>query len=208
MVQRSPILIERLPWDEVYEKFVSLIKFAAGSVYNQFRTVEAEDLFQEGQLVLYRCWTLYGDKGWSEFSPIFKASLWRKLREISGRKQHYTVDFDTLIEEGNEPGYDVDFDTDIDDEEKLTRLAESLRDNPVALTILREFLNPSERTLWEGKMEIARKEMLRSQNYNVMIPKTVSPSRKAIKRGMEISQLKFDKGFDALKAAVKEVYKS
>lgn len=208
MVTRSPIIIERLPWNEVYDKFVSLIKFAARSVFNQFKTVEAEDLFQEGQLILYRCWTLYGDKGWNEFTPIFKASLWRKLREISGKKHHYTVDFDTLIEEGDEPGYTTDFDTNLDDEEKLTRLAESLRDNPIALTILREFLNPSERTLWEGKMEIARKEMLRAQNYNVMIPKTISPSRKAIKRGMEISQLKFDQGFDALKKAAKEIYKS
>ena len=57
-------------------------------------------------------------------------------------------------------------------------------------------------------MEVARKEMLRSQNYNVMVPKNVSPSKKAIKRGMEISQVKFDQGFDALKAAMKEVYKA
>ena len=157
--------------------------------------------------MLYRCWTLYGNKGWEQFAPMFKASLWRKLREISGKKHHYTVDFETLMDNGEEPGYETDFDESIDDEEKLTRLAESLRDNPIALTILREFLNPSERTLWEGKMEIARKETLRNQNYNVLVPKTLSPSRKAIKRGMEISQVKFDKGMDDLKEAMRAIYK-
>ena len=207
MVQRTPIIIERLPWAEVYEKFVSLIRYAASSVYNQFKTVESEDLFQEGQLILYRCWTLYGDRDWNQFTPMFKASLWRKLREISGKKRHYTIDLDTMAESGFEPGYDVDFDTNIDDEEKLTRLAESLRDNPIALTILKEFLRPSERTLWESKMEIARKEMLRSQNYNVLVPTEIGPTKKSIKRGMGISQLKFDQGWNDLKTAMKEVYK-
>lgn len=205
-ITRNPVFAERLPWEEVYEKFISLIKYAAGSIYNQFKTVEFEDLFQEGQLMLYRCWTLYGDKSWEEFTPIFKASLWRKLRELSGRKRHYTVDLDSLTELGAEPGYETDYDANIDDEEKLTRLAESLRDNPVALTILREFLHPSERTIWETKMEIARKTTLRDQNYNVMVPTTLTPNKKLIRRGMEISQLKFDQGFNRLKAAVKEVY--
>ena len=206
-MNRVPIMVQRLPWDEVYEKFVALIKFAAGSVYNQFKTVDSEDLFQEGQLVLYRCWTLYGDKDWEQFAPIFKASLWRKLRELSGKRHHYTVDLDTLTENGAEPGYDVDFDSSIDDEEKLTRLAESLRDNPVALTILREFLNPSARTLWEGEMEIARKNMLKSQNYNVFVPVGIAPTKKTIKRAMEIPQIKFDQGWNELKAAMKEIYK-
>lgn len=206
-VQRTPIIIDRIPWEEVYEKFVNLIRFSASSVYNQFKTVDTDDLFQEGQLILYRCWTLYGDRGWEQFTPIFKASLWRKLREISGKKRHFTVDLDTLSETGSEPGYDIDFDTNLDDEEKLTRLAESLRDNPVALTILREFLNPSERTIWESEMEIARKATLRDQNYNVMVPISVTPSKKTIKRGMEISQVKFDKGWNELKSAMKEIYK-
>ena len=107
--------MERLSWDDVYEKFVKLIKFAAKNVYNTFQTESAEDLFQEGQLVLYRCWLFYGDKDMSNFSTIFKSALWRKLREISGRKRHFTVDFETMSEKGLEPGYEPDYDVKIDD---------------------------------------------------------------------------------------------
>lgn len=205
-IKRTPIIIERLPWDTIYEKFINLIKFAASSVFNTFKTIETEDLFQEGQLILYKCWIMYGDRDESQFSSIFKASLWRKLRELSGKKHHFTVDFDTLAENGEEPGYENDFDLQIDDEEKLTRLAEKLRENPIALTILREFLNPSERTLWEIKMEIARKKTLKNQNYRVVIPTTISPSKKTIQRGMDISKVLFNKEFELLKEAVKEIY--
>ena len=205
-VERKPIIIERLPWEEVYNKYVNLIKFAASNVFDTFKTIEPEDLYQEGQIILYRCWILYGDRDWTQFSAIFKASLWRKLRELSGKRRPLTIDFDTLIDSGAEPGYEKDIDLQIEDEEKLTKLAESLRDNPVALTILREFLNPSERTIWEGKMEIARKKTLKNQGYNVTVPKSIIPNKKTIKRGMEIPQTVFDKGYKQLKSEMKIIY--
>ena len=205
-IKRTPVIIERLPWSNIYEKFINLIKFAASSVFNTFKTIETEDLFQEGQLILYKCWIMYGDRDEAQFSALFKAALWRKLRELSGKKQHFTIDFDTLAENGEELGYETDIDLQIDDEEKLTRLAEKLRDNPIALTILKEFLKPSERTIWEIKMEIARKQTLKNQNYHVIVPKTISPSKKTIQRGMDISKALFNQEFEILKEAVKEIY--
>lgn len=206
-IERIPIQENRLPWDDVYDKFVNYIKFAASSVYNQFQTESAEDLFQEGQLVMYRCWLLYGDKSIEEFGPIFKASLWRKLREISGKKYHPTVDFDTLTEAGVEPGYEKDIDAEIDESERFHKLVDMLADQPIALTILKEFIAPGDRTLWEAQMECARKKMLQNQNYAVVVPSSVQPTKKTIRRGMEISMAKFDQHFAILKNAMREVYK-
>lgn len=206
-IERIPIMKERLDWDSVYDKYVNYIKFASSSVYNQFQTESAEDLFQEGQLMMYRCWLLYGDKPMEEFGPIFKASLWRKLREISGKKHHTTVDFDTLTEAGVEPGYEKDIDAEIDESERFQKLVDMLSDQPIALTILKEFIAPGDRTLWEAQMERARKEMLQNQNYAVMVPVSVQPTKKTIRRGMEISMAKFDQHFAILKNAMREVYK-
>lgn len=206
-VNRLPIMKERLDWDSVYDKFVNYIKFAASSVYNQFQTESAEDLFQEGQLMMYRCWLLYGNKPIEEFGPIFKASLWRKLREVSGKKHHPTVDFDTLIEAGAEPGYEKDMDVEIDESERFHKLVDMLSDQPIALTILKEFIAPGDRTLWEAQMERARKEMLQNQNYAVVVPSSIQPTKKTIRRGMEISMAKFDQYFAILKNAMREVYK-
>lgn len=205
-VERVPILKERLPWDEVYDQYVNYVKFASSSVYNQFQTESAEDLFQEGQLIMYRCWLLYGDKSLEEFGPIFKASLWRKLRELSGRKHHPTVDFDTLTEAGAEPGYEKDVDAEIDENDRFHKLVETLSDQPIALTILKEFISPGDRTLWEAKMEQARKSTLQNQNYAVVVPSSVQPSKKTIRRGMEISVAKFDQNFAILKTAMKQIY--
>ena len=205
-VERIPIQENRLPWEEVHEKYVNYIKFAASSVYNQFQTENAEDLFQEGQLMMYKCWLLYGNKPWEEFGPVFKASLWRRLREVSGKKRHSTVDFDTLTELGSEPGYEKDLDAEIDENDRLHQLVELLADQPIALTILKEFISPGDRTLWEAQMEHARKTTLQNQNYAVIVPNSIQPSKKTIRRGMEISMAKFDEHFNILKNAMRQVY--
>lgn len=205
-VERCPIQENRLPWEEVYEKYVNYIKFAASSVWNQFQTESSEDLFQEGQLVLYRCWLLYGNKPWSDFGPMFKASLWRELRKVSGKKALFTTDFDTLIESGAEPGYERDIDRDIDEATRLKQLVQLLADQPIALTILREFISPGNRTLWEAQMEQARKATLQNQNYKVVVPSTIQPTKKTICRGMEISRSKFEEHFRILKGAMRQVY--
>lgn len=205
-ITRTPIIVERLPWDEVYEKFVKLIRFAAKNVNNTFHTEGVEDLFQEGQIVLYRCWLFYGDKDMSNFSTIFKAALWRKLREISGKKRHFTVDFETMTEKGLEPGYEPDFESQIDDSLNLQKLADLLKDKPVAMTILKEFISPGERTLWESRMDFARKETLKNQNYSISLPSSVIPNRKTIRRGMEIGEVKFNQAFNELKTAMRQVY--
>lgn len=201
-IERIPIRVERIPWDDVYKKYVNYIKFAAKSTEQDYNNNMAEDLFQEGQLVMYNCYLLYGDKPMEEFGAILKASVWRKMREICNKKQFIQVD----IEDAYDIGYDEDTVEDIYQEQKLAHLASMLKDNPIALTILREFVFPSVRTLWEAKMDVARKEMLRSQDYKVSVPKCVQPTKLSIWRAMEIPKSKFEQHFKDLKEAVLTAY--
>lgn len=212
-VQRVPIKVERkaikadeLSWEQVYEKYIRLIKYASKSIYKTYQTENPEDLFQEGQLVLYDCWLKYKEKGESEFALLFKASLWRKLKGLSSRQTALTVDLDTVVEQGCEPRYEPDLDTSLEQTHNLKKLAELLKDKPLALTILKEFVSPGERTMWESKMDYSRREMLKGQNFNVFMPSSILPTRKSIRRGMEISQAKFDQALNELKAAMREVY--
>lgn len=208
IIQRVPITIQRIPWDEVYDKFIKLIYFAARQVFNQYHTEPIEDLEQEGQLILYRCWLLYGDRSWEDFTPAFKASLWRKLREVS-RKLRPTPDLETMTEYGDEPNIEIDFDTMLEDNIKLRKIYNMIGDYPLVKTIFQEFMSPSEETVWEGKMDWARKHMLMSLGHNVIVPKSVLITKKAIKRmlnkkGVLCSEI--DKAISKLQAILADVY--
>ena len=220
---RSPIIgIERLPivglavgdtateelsWDDIYAQLVNYIKFAAKQVSEQYETSSvnsAEDLFQEGQLLLYYCYTVYKDRSMNEFSALFKASLWRKLREIGRKREFIQVD----IEDAYDLGYSDNAVEDMYQEYKLQEVASLLEDSPVALTIFKEFVNPSSRTLWEAEMDVARKESLKEQNFAVSIPKSIQIKGVHIQRALEIPKIKFNENMKMVKNAVSEIYKS
>ena len=199
----NPVLV----WDEIYDKLVNYIKFASRQVSEQYQTGavdSAEDLFQEGQLLLYHCYELYKNKPLNEFCALFKSSLWRKLRDIGSRKAFIQVD----IEEAYELGYTDSVAEDMYEEYKLKHLADMLESNPLALTILKEFINPSDRTVWEAQMDVARKSMLREQNYKVSVPSSVEIKAVYIQRAMEITKARFNEALKFVKQCVSEVYQN
>lgn len=213
-IQRTPITgIERKPitqgeplnWDEIYKNLVNYIKFAAkqvGSQYGVSGYLSTEDLFQEGQLLLYHCYTVYQYKPMNEFEALFKTSLWRKLREIGRKPQFNTVD----IEDAYDIGYSDDVTETIYEEFKLQQMAEMLESSPIALTILKEFINPSSRTLWEASMDVARKQMLQDQDYNIAVPKSIAVKGVHIQRALEIPKNMFAENFQRVKQVVGTVY--
>lgn len=222
-VERTPILgVERLPivglatesdvelqWDDIYAQLVNYIKFASKQVAGQYETGavnSAEDLFQEGQLLLYHCYTVYKHKAMNEFSALFKASLWRKLREIGKKEQKAPIEVD--IEDAYDLGYDENVIDDIYQEYKLQQVASILENYPIALTIFKEFVNPSTRTLWEAEMDVARRTMLQEQNYSVAVPRSIQIKGIHIQRALEITKSNFDENFRAVKEAVTSVYKT
>lgn len=207
-IKRVPIIIPRLPWDEVYNKFIRLIYYAARQVHNTYHTEPVEDLEQEGQLILYRCWLLYGDRPWDDFIPAFKAAMWRKLREVS-RKLRPTPDLETMTENGYEPSVELPFDEMLEDNAKLKKIYKMIEDQPLVCTIFQEFMSPSEDTVWEGKMDWARKHMVSSQGYNVSVPKSVMITKKVIKRMLHkkgVLNSDFDRAISTLQSVLANVY--
>ena len=228
-IQRVPIIgLKRVPitskaeeelnWDEVYKKLVNYIKFAAKQVADQYQTGvvnTAEDLFQEGQILLYNCYLTYIHKNISEFTAIFKTSLWRKLREFGVKSNPvYKAGSDSEnvsvtmvdIEDAYDLGYSEDVIEDLYNEYKLQQVAELLDGYPIAMTILKEFLSPSSRTIWEAEMDIARKEMLKAQNYSVAVPKSIVIRGIHVQRALGISKEKFKQNYKLMKESVAKIY--
>ncbi len=211
-VERNPILTESseepLNWDVVYEKLVNYIKFAAKNVSDQYGSSGisfSEDLFQEGQLLLYHCFTIYNNKPMNQFIPLFKASLWRKLRDIGGKEQKQSFSYVDL-EEAYDIGYSEDVVEDMYSEYKLQQAAELLESSPIALTILKEFINPGSRVLWEVSMDMERKKMLKTQGKSVAVPKSGTIKGIHIQRALEIPKSQFTENFKLVKTVVKKVF--
>lgn len=205
-IHREPIIQNRHEWDLIHKKYVNYIKFASASTFRKYKTVEPEDLFQEGQIIMYRCWLLYGAKPIEEFGAILKASIWRRMNELSKRRRVLTTDLETLGDKGQEPGYQDDWDTPMEEDGKLKQVAKLLEYDPIALTILKEFVNPSPRTVWEAQMDMERKLTLRAQGYNIIVPPTVQPTKRIIQRAMELPQVLFNEHYKIMKKAMFDVY--
>lgn len=194
-----------IKWDVVYDKLVNYIKFASKQVSEQYQMsgmYSAEDLFQEGQLILFECFKKYKHKPENEFYALFKSSMWRRMRDLGAKKTLNQVD----IEDAYDLGYTDTVVEDLYTEYKLQHLASMLEDNPLALTILKEFVNPSKRTVWEAKMDIARKSMLKEQNYSVAVPKTIEIKSSHIQRAMEITKVEFNKALKVVKECLSREY--
>lgn len=210
-IERVPIIgtqtadtTKELQWDDIYSSLINYIKFASKQVYTQSNNTlySAEDLFQEGQLLLYHCFTIYKHKPFNEFSALFKASLWRKLRELCGKKAFIQVD----LEDAYDLGYSEDVLEDLYNEYKLQQVASLLENSPIALTIFKEFVNPSSRTMWEAEMDVARKATLKEQGYSVAVPKTVQIKSLHIQRALEIPKVRFNEYLKIVKSCVSSVY--
>ena len=206
LVIRTPINTgEPLDWNTIYNNLVNYIKFAAKQVAMQYNTGvvnSAEDLFQEGQLLLYHCYELYKFKPENQFNALFKASLWRKLRGIGSKHEFIQVD----ITESYDLGYNDEVVNDMYEEYKLQQVVELLGDNDIALTIIKELINPSDRTLWEAQMDMARKQTLKDQNYNIAVPQSVTIKGVHIQRGLEITKSSFKEAMGVVKDVVSKVF--
>ena len=205
---RVSIIIDRVPWEEVHKKYIDYIKYAAGCTYRSYKTESTEDLIQEGLITMYKCWISYGGKPEEELGSLIKSSIWRKMREVSGKNKIDTIDLPTLQEQGQEPGYEDDWDSPIETQSRLQQVAQLLVDEPIAFSILKELVNPSARTIWEAKMDIERRSMLQSQGYSVSVPRDIHPTKRAIQRALGISKAAFDWNFKTIKEAMTVVYRS
>ena len=214
-IQRSPINVQRTPiidetpcleWDFVYEYLVNYIKFMSKKVADQYYTgavLSSADLFQEGQLTLYKCYEAYKHKPFSEFRKLAKTSIGRRMTELAARsKKFITVN----IEDAYDLGYTDDVVDDLYNEHKYQQLIQLLSEYPTALQIFKEFTEPSEKTIWESRMDTERKKMLRSQHKNVYVPQVIRIKPIFIRRSLGLTKKCFDDNLKIVKQYMTQVY--
>lgn len=205
VVVREPIFwAEKLDWDTVYDKLDNYIKFAAKQVSSNSLSsvISAEDLYQEGLLLLWECFDKYKHKPQSEFETIFKTSLWRKVRGLAYKPEFLGVELDTAYD----LGYDEDTIANLYENFKLQEVVSMISSNQIALNILKEILYPSSRTIWEINVDIARKETLRSLGHKVHVPQQVEVSAKILQRSLGLTEREYLDNMALIKDSVYQVY--
>ena len=215
LIQRTPIKIPQLTWEEYYSSLYKLMQYAAKNIYYKYETVckarclDIEDLFQEAQLVSVDCWIKYKDKSETDLLAMTRSSIWRRLRDIVHRKAYQQVDIDSLNED--EPYEEPDMDSDIDTNIKLDKVKSILKDEPVSLRILQEYISPNMVTLACMQKDMQdRIDKVQSGLLPVNLsPKTLRVTKQIIKRSLQIQGVRnFDNAFSLLKQTIRQVFKS
>lgn len=200
----------KLTWDCVVEKFQNLIRFAAKQQVRNYPTdtsVSVEDLEQEGMIKLYDCWMKWcvgHNKDMDEFGPIFRTSLFRRVRQCGGRRRVF-VDLEdaTIIEDEKV----VDVVEDMYMQAGLTYLKDILSTD-TAKNLLNELIQPSEGTLFEAWADLKRKEMVKSQGHKVNVPKDFTVRMKHIMRALGITTKQYDTAMLEIREKARVVLRS
>lgn len=205
---RVPIhLNEPLIWEEQLSKFDNYIKFAAKQVVSGIDCCfhGADDLYQEGLLLLWQCFERYQYKTKQEFQFLFKSSLWRLLRDKAGKPNKEMTDIEEVFE-AEEIGYSDNSLEDMYEEYRMKQVYELLVGNPTAISILKELLNPSKVTVEECDKDMARKEMLKNQGARLNIPTSIEIKPVHIQRALNLTEEIYAKNFKLVQMAIYEVY--
>lgn len=193
------LLEEKVSWDWAVQQFEKLIKFAARKRVTDYPTdncVSAEDLYQDGMIQLYNSWLDYGHKGKEEFSYLFKASLWRRVARCGGiQRDHIDLsDVSEYVEDTE--SVNVIEKMYVDNGIKYLR---STLNNQIAVELMDELIEPSDKTLFEVWADIKRKEMLKSQGKHVNVPKDNTVRMKHIIRALGITNKQYDNAIREIK---------
>lgn len=196
----------KLSWEAVLEQFENLIKFASKQQIMRNPTmndtmVSAEDLYQEGLIKLYDCWVKWcveEDKDMDEFGPIFRTSLFRRMRHTTKRFLYVDIDDVSYTLEGEE----MTLIDDMHKEHMINSLRDSL-DSPIAKKVFSEIVQPSDRTMYEMMADRARKTMLKSQGKRVNVPKSVEIRMKHISKSLNLTKKQYDNAMSEIKKKAK-----
>jgi hypothetical protein len=204
-----------LSWKEAVEEFENLVKYATKYVSgilndeHMFDTcVDEQDLYQEGFYLLYACWKQYKSREIGEFRAIFQTALFRRLWKVGTKAKGINcinIDLQKDAEDYSSVVYSDEEFEQIFIEYGIRQLRQLLEDDYIATLIFQELLEPSKRTMWEMKMDNARKEALRQQGIKVNSSGT-KIKMVHICRALEITQKQFDDGLFRLRQSANQVF--
>jgi hypothetical protein len=196
----------KLSWEQVLKQFDNLIKFAASQQVQNNRVdrmVSAEDLYQEGLIKLHQCWVKWcveRGKDMDEFGPIFRKSLFRRVKQSAGKRQ-ITIDLEdaaNTIEDDN-----IDDPVERMYRDNLIGHLNSLLVSETSRRILQELVTPSPRTLFEVWADRKRKEMIKSQGHRANIPQDNTIRMKHIQRALGITTKQYDNAMSEIREKAK-----
>ncbi|QMV48427.1 hypothetical protein Goe9_c01240 [Bacillus phage vB_BsuM-Goe9] len=200
----------KLTWEDVHEQFKNLIKYAAKQQmenYGADTMMSRQDLEQEGLLKLYDCWEKWcfkENKDMDEFGPIFRKSLFRKVKQSgsTGRALGFVAidDEDNPLENMLKDENTVDVVEKMHMSEGLEKLRDLL-ESDISKALLEELVDPSDQTIYNVMIDIERKKMLKSQGHRVNVPKDTTVRMKHIVQTLGITNKQYD-------AAIEEIRES
>lgn len=199
-------------FENAYKQYNNLVKYIAKKESN-FSSIDtsisAEDLYQEGLMIIVKCVEKYGDKPDGEFGALVKTSLYRGLKEKA--KNTTTISLD--LSEEYEASVFVTPDTTMDNfeeeysAERFAKLKELVAYDDVAYAILQELIEPSERTLWEKKMAEARRQTIAAQGANITRIKAGNGVQYThIARALDLPKKVFEQGLNRLRELTRVNY--
>ncbi|WIT26458.1 hypothetical protein [Bacillus phage SPO1L4] len=200
----------KLTWEDVYEQFKNLIKFAARQQMENHGAdtmMSRQDLEQEGLLKLYDCWEKWcfkENKDMDEFGPIFRKSLFRKVKQSGGTGK--ALGFVAIDDEDNPLENMLKDENTVDVVEKmhfsegLKKLKDTL-ESDISKSLLEEIINPSDQTIYNVLIDIERKKMLKSQGHRVNVPKDTTVRMKHIVQTLGISNKQYDSAIEEIREA-------
>lgn len=202
--KRESVTDSRLNWEDQYKKLNNYIKYVAAAVAPGLKSssLGADDLYQEGLILLYNCYEKYSAKPEPEFQSLFKSSLWRKLKGMCYKKKEFvTVDVDEVFNLGTCETLDVLY-----ERNRVSEVKDLIRKSPDALRIFEQFLQPSKEVVFEAEMDFNRKEFLKLQGLKKSSPSEVRIKPEFIRRGLKMKVGQFKEAFKLLQEAVYLVY--
>lgn len=187
-----------LTLEEVLNNFTYLVKYMS----HNFRTTgytDSQDFYQEGMIILYKCWCKYKNRNLKEFRKIFNTSINRLFVQKTRKRNLNTISIEDAMTPKINSFLTIDHNIEtIFVKAGIEQLKRSIQDDIIATAILNELLCPSKRTLWEVKVDIERKKMLYRQGFNVYIP---APVVKLIhiRRSLMLCSNTFNKGLTTIR---------
>jgi len=205
-----------MDFSSVVNTYSKLISVASRQYKDRIATsvLSKEDLYQEGQMLLWKVYLKYKDKAQNnpdEFKAIFVSSLYRHMYTLVNN-QKTTISLDNLL-------VDADFSWDdslayLDDtfgnmwvECVLQQVRDLLADNEVALEVLSNILNPSSAVIWEMHMDYARKKTISMQGSTLRVNEVNMVKVLHIQRALKITEKKMANTMSRIKAVYRQAEK-
>lgn len=185
-------------WELVKEEFLPIIKRASYQAYrNQMYKelyYDADDLIQIALIKLEECYEKYSDKPMDEFKSLTYVSIKRELWNNCKSDTHVFP----LEESHSNKAVTLSVNAeDFEINDKIQKLVSMLK-RETAKLVLKELLNPSEKTINIAKADIEEKQKQADAGKNVRVPRTLDIKQKYIRESLGLTPKQFDK-------AIKEV---